>query len=85
MARGRTPSVSDERLLIEILIHQDRMVMAGEIADQVDVTNQTIRDRMVELEDQGRVEHERVSNRYLYRLTDDGLSSLRTSLRDHYK
>jgi len=85
MARGRTPAVSDERLLIEILLHQDRMVIAGEIADQVDVTNQTIRDRMTELENQGRVEHERVSNRYLYGLTDDGLSSLKTLLWDHYE
>lgn len=85
MARGRTPSVSDERLLIEILIHQDRMVMAGEIAEAVDVTNQTIRERMVDLEDQDRVEREQVSNRNLYRLTEDGQDYLTSILRKRYE
>ena len=85
MGRGRTPAVSDERLLIEILLHQDQMVMAGEIAEAVDVTNQTIRERMVDLEGQDRVEPEQVSNRNLYRLTEDGQDYLTSILRERYE
>ena len=85
MARGRTPTVSNDRLLVELLLHQDRRVMAGELAEQVGVTGQTIRTRMEDLEDDGLVTRERISNRNLYRLTDDGRTSLKTLLRDRYK
>jgi len=85
MGKRRTPMVSDERLLIELLFHQDRKVMAGEIAEAVDVTNQTIRERMVDLEDQDRVEREQVSNRNLYRLTEDGQDYLTSILRKRYE
>lgn len=85
MARGWTPTVSNDRLLVELLLHQDRRVMAGELAEQVGVTGQTIRTRMEDLEDDGLVTRERISNRNLYRLTDDGRTSLKTLLRDRYK
>lgn len=85
MGRGRTPTVSDDRLLVELLLHQDRRVMAGELAEQVGVTGQTIRTRMEDLEDDGLVTRERASNRNLYRLTKDGRVFLKTLLRDRYE
>lgn len=84
MPRGRPQAVDDDRLLIELLIHPDRAVFTPEVADAVDVTNQTIRERMSELEQEGLVEIREVSGGNLYRLSEDGMAYLRELLRSDY-
>lgn len=84
MPRGRPQSVDDDRLLIELLIHPDRAVFTPEIATAVDVTNQTIRERMDQLESEGLVEIQELSGNNLYRLSEDGMAYLRELLRSDY-
>lgn len=84
MGRGRPQSVSDERLLIELLIYPDRGVFTSELADQLDVSNQTIRDRMRDLEAQGYVEISELDAGYLYKLSGDGMAYLRDVLREKF-
>ena len=85
MARGRPESIGDDRLLIELLIHTDRAVFTSEVADQLDVTNQTIRERMESLSDEGKVVIEEVGSGNLYRLSGDGKAYLRELLRSEFK
>jgi len=82
MGRGRTPSVSDTRLLLEILLCRDRAVFGAEIADHVGLSNERVRQRMSELDERDLVETNQVSNRNLYRLTDAGLNDLSEALRE---
>lgn len=85
MTRGRPRSVSDERLLVELLIHPDRAVFTTELADIIDVENQTIRDRMKNLEQEGYVKIDDVSGVKLYRLTEEGMTYLRELLRSEFQ
>jgi len=85
MARGRPESVGDDRLLIELLIHTDRAVFTSQLADELDVTNQTIRERMESLSNEGKVVIEDVGSGNLYRLSDDGKAYLRRLLRSKFK
>ena len=85
MARGRPESVGDDRLLIELLIHTDRAVFTSQLADELDVTNQTIRERMKSLSDEGKVVIEDVGSGNLYRLSGDGKAYLRRLLRSKFK
>jgi len=84
MGRGRPQAVSDERLLIELLIYPDRGVFTSELADHLDVSNQTIRDRMRELEDRGHVEISELDAGNLYRLNSDGMAYVRQLLREQF-
>jgi len=84
MGRGRPEIVSDERLLIELLIYPDRGVFTSELADQLNVSNQTIRDRMRDLKDQGYVEISELDAGNLYRLNADGMAYVRKLLRDQF-
>ena len=85
MTRGRPESVSDDRLLLELLIYPDRAVFTSELSDELDVTNQTVRERMEELHDEGKVSIDSVGNGNLYRLTDEGKQYIRGLLRSDYQ
>jgi len=85
MGRGRPSKVSDERLLIELLLHPDRAVFTSQISDKLPVSSQTVRDRMDTLAEQSWVEIEELDGGNLYRLTDDGLCHVATLLRDQYQ
>jgi predicted transcriptional regulator len=85
MARGRPESIGDDRLLIELLIHTDRAVFTSELADELDVTNQTIRERMKSLRDEGKVVIKEMGSGNLYRLSDDGKAYLRELLRSEFQ
>jgi len=85
MARGRPESVGDDRLLIELLLHTDRAVFTSELADELDVTNQTIRERMESLSDAEKVIIDEVGSGNLYRLSDDGNAYLRELLRSEFE
>lgn len=82
MGRGRNPSVTDSRLLLELLLARDRAVFVAELADQVPLTQERVRQLMTDLESRGLVEQNMVSNRNLYRLSDAGLDLLAEDLRD---
>jgi predicted ArsR family transcriptional regulator len=85
MARGRPESIGDDRLLIELLIHTDRAVFTSELADELDVTNQTIRDRMESLSDEEKVVIDEIGSGNLYRLSGDGKAYLRELLRSEFQ
>jgi predicted ArsR family transcriptional regulator len=85
MARGRPESFGDDRLLIELLIHMDRALFTSELADELDVTNQTIRERMDSLSDEGKVVINEMGSGNLYRLSDDGKAYLRELLRSEFQ
>jgi predicted ArsR family transcriptional regulator len=85
MARGRPESVGDDRLLIELLLHTDRAVFTSELASELDVTNQTIRERMESLSDAEKVVIDEVGSGNLYRLSDDGKAYLRELLRSEFE
>jgi len=84
MTRGRPSKVSDERLLIELLVHPDRAVFTSQISDELPVSSQTVRDRMNSLANESLVEIEELDGGNLYRLTDQGLCHIATLLRDQY-
>jgi predicted ArsR family transcriptional regulator len=83
MGRGRPQAVSDERLLLEILLIPDRGTFASELANEMPVGKQTVRDRMRELEEEGAVEIKALDGGNLYRLSDDGLDRMAAELRQH--
>lgn len=85
MARGRPGSIGDDRLLIELLIHTDRAVFTSELADELDVTNQTIRERMESLSDEEKVVIDEIGSGNLYRLSGDGKAYLRELLRSEFQ
>lgn len=82
MGRGRDPTVSKIRVMLEILLHQDRAVFGREIADNLPIGLERTSQILKELEKDGCVQIKQVSNRNLYRLTDQGLERLSTKLRD---
>jgi len=85
MGRGRPQSVSDDRLLIELLIHPDRGVFTSELADELGVVNQTIRDRMKDLQNDGLICTTELKGGNLYRLSEDGNDYLKDLLRSDYQ
>jgi predicted ArsR family transcriptional regulator len=82
MGRGRKPTVSDDRLLLEILLQPDRAVYSGEVADNVDIGQEAVRKRFRSLEEDGLVEVTELESHNIYRITEDGYEQLAKSLRD---
>lgn len=82
MPRGRNPSVTSTQILLEILLNRDRAVFAAEIADELPVTGERVRQKCRDLEADGLVEITKVSSRNIYRLTPDGEAVLATELRE---
>jgi Mn-dependent DtxR family transcriptional regulator len=84
MVRGRDKKAGDERYLIELLIHPNRGVFTSELAESLNVSDQTVRNRMRELAEKDYVKVEDLDAGNLYQLDDDGLEYLRDLLRDHF-
>jgi predicted ArsR family transcriptional regulator len=82
MARGRKPSTSETRVLLELLLTPNRAVFTGEIADELPIDTERVRQIMSDLDDAGYVETKKVSGRNLYRLTDKGHEKLAEELRE---
>ncbi|MFW6435416.1 MAG: helix-turn-helix domain-containing protein [Halovenus sp.] len=82
MGRGRNRSASDVRVLLEILLHRDRAVFGAEIAENLPVSKERVRQILGQLADDGYVEINQVSGRNLYRLTDSGFEHLAEKLRE---
>lgn len=84
MGRGRPSEVSDERLLIELLLYPDRAILTSQLKENLPVTAQTVRQRMRELERSGYVEIEEMDGGNLYRITMEGLVYISKRLRSDY-
>lgn len=81
MGRGRKATVTDTQILLEILLNRDRAVFAGEIAAELPVTSERVRQLLDDLEDEGYVTISKVSSRNIYRLTRAGHDHLASELR----
>jgi len=82
MTRGRDPSVSRTRVLVELLLHPDRAIYTGEVAEQLLVGTERTRQLLGDLEADGLIAITDVRGRNVHRLTDDGLDNLRSELRE---
>jgi len=83
MGRGRKASASDERILLELLLQPDRAVFTAEIADQLPIDKERVRQKMEEFsEEEGWVHIDEVSGRNLYRMTSRGNEHLSSVLRN---
>jgi len=82
MTRGRDRSVSNERVLAEILLQPDRAVFASEIAAEVPVSRARIRQICQELAADDYVAIESVPNGNIYRLTEPGVERVAAAIRD---
>jgi predicted transcriptional regulator len=82
MGRGRTPQTSKLQVLLEILLVRDRAVFGSEIAENVDVGKERVRQLCASLAEQGYVKINEVSGRKVYRLTDEGYAYLAAELRE---
>jgi len=82
MTRGRTPSVTADRLLVELLLHRDRAAFSSEIANRVPVGQERVRQILNELSEQGLVCVDNVSGTNVYRLTESGFDEVSALLRD---
>lgn len=82
MGRGRTPSTSETRIMLEVLLVPDRAVFISEIAENVEIGKERVRQICKnDLEPAGLIEVKKVSNRNLIRLTDSGHEQLAEQLR----
>jgi predicted ArsR family transcriptional regulator len=84
MGRGRKSSVSENRVLLEILLNRDRAVFASEIAEELPVGKERVRQILKTAAAEDRVQKESVSGRNLYRLSDDGFDHLAAALRAQF-
>lgn len=82
---GPKRQVSDTRLLFEILISEDRSVLAAEIQSNVALgTVQAVRDRLNTLASETEfVELKTVSSRNMYRLTAAGRQQVAAAVREN--
>jgi predicted transcriptional regulator len=80
---GPKPKVSDDRLLLELLVSENRAVFAGQVQENVNLdTIQGVRDRLNDLcNDTPYVVKKEVSGRNLYSLTDEGRDHIVKQLR----
>lgn len=78
---GPDRKVTDERLLLEILINPDPAVFASEIVPHVPYTRQQVSNRLSELEDVDLVYSKRASGRRLWWLTRDGRQGIEKAAR----
>lgn len=71
--RGPDKTVSDERILIEMLVAEGPAVFTSEIENEVSITRQRLNDRLSELEESGYVTSKHASGRRLWWLTSEGV------------
>jgi len=80
MTRGRSRSVSDVRMLLEIMLQRDRPLFSSDLED-IDLSRERCRQILRELDDEGLVTSETVGSSNLYYITDDGFQVLAEELR----
>jgi predicted ArsR family transcriptional regulator len=80
MGRGRNAAVSDERVLLEILLIRDKLITVEKIATELPIGKERVRQILEELESQGHVEVERAATNF-YVLDDAGFDALAAHLR----
>jgi predicted transcriptional regulator len=80
MTRGRERSVSDVRMLLEIMLQRDRPLFSSDLED-IDLSRERCRQILRELDDEGLVTSETVGSSNLYYITDDGFQVLADELR----
>jgi len=80
MTRGRSRSVSDVRMLLEIMLQRDRPLFSSDLED-IDLSRERCRQILRELDDEGLVTSETVGSSNLYYITDDGFEVLADELR----
>lgn len=83
MARGRKSAASDERVLLELLLYTDRAAFGPELAENLPVGDERVRQILSELEEDGFVDISKVGGSNVYRLTDAGFEHLTKYLRDN--
>jgi len=81
-ARGRPTKASDNRLLLELLLHEDDIVTTKDIQQHIDLTPQQIRNRMKELDAAGLITLKSGGSQNFYLLTEFGKSELAEELRE---
>lgn len=84
--RGPKEQVSDNRLLLEILLSDENSVFASEVQENVSLeTVQGVRDRLNSLcEETEWIEVRKVSGRNLYSLTDNGNAKILQEVRSRF-
>lgn len=82
MGRGRKRALTENRLLLEILLHDRAQAPTGDILDHVDVSDQTVRNRAQALADEGKIEIITAAGSNFYRLKEPGYAQLASELRD---
>jgi len=80
MTRGRNRSVSDVRMLLEIMLQRDRPLFSNDL-DDIPLSRERCRQILRELDDEGLVTSETVGSSNLYYITDDGFQVLAEELR----
>jgi predicted transcriptional regulator len=80
MTRGRDRSISDVRMLLEIMLQRDRPLFSSDLED-IDLSRERCRQILRELDDEGLVSSETVGSSNLYYITDEGFQVLADELR----
>jgi len=80
MARGRNRSVSDVRLLLEIMLQRDRPLFSSDL-EALPLSRERCRQILRDLDNEGLVRIETVNARNLYYITDEGFAVLADELR----
>ncbi len=81
-SRGPEPNISDERLLIEVLLTPGPAAFASEIEEQVPLSRQRISKRLGDLEDGGFLVSKKASGRRLWWVTESGKSEATGKIRE---
>jgi DNA-binding HxlR family transcriptional regulator len=80
--RGPDKSVSNERILFEIMIGDGPAVFASELETELPLSRQQITSRLDQLESQNLVTSKKASGRRLWWLTEKGKGRLSETARD---
>lgn len=60
---GRKPRITDEEILDVFRSSTDPVLTTGEVASEVDITHRGVRDRLEQLEEEGKVRSKKVGAR----------------------
>jgi len=80
MTRGRDRSVSDVRLLLEIILQRDRPLFSSDL-EEIPLSRERCRQILRDLDDEGLVEVEVVNGSNLYYITEEGFAVVAAELR----
>lgn len=80
MTRGYDRSVSDVRILLEIVLQRDRPLFSSDL-DDIPLSRERCRQILRDLDEQGFVSVEEVNGSNLYYITDEGFAVVADELR----